>query len=255
MKTSVYSLMIAAALAACNGQNARNQGESSAESSNSRTSLDWAGAYKGILPAEGYEGIFTQITLNDNNNYKLSKRYFGDYDSLFTAEGTIQWMNDNNRIILHDMTFRVGENRLFLLQNTEESIPASQLTSSLNKIASDDITDIYWRLISLDDKEVSDLVSESSQKPQIILHSYSRRMSGSNSCNRIMGRYHLGDGNTLKFKQISSTRMACQDDRLERLFNVFLENTERYETDGINLILYNDQNAPMKFKRSEIRDF
>lgn len=251
MKFQVLPLIVAASLAGCHHLNTSNQSDSSAESSNSRTSLDWAGHYKGVLPTEDFEGIFMQITLNADNTFNFTKRYFGDSDSVFTAEGLIQWMTDNNRIALHDMIFRVGENRLLPLPNQKADIPASRLTYYLDKVSPDDITDIYWRLTSLVGIEVSGLMSTPLQDPHIVLHSYNRRIHGCNSCNRIMGEYDLGDGNAIKFNQIATTRIACQDYRLERLFNTSLESVTHYQTNGSVLMLYNDQNDTMKFERIE----
>lgn len=220
---------------------------------NARTSFDWSGVYKGVLPCENCDGIFTMVTLNADNSFKISKRFFGDKDSMYTAEGTIEWLADNNRIAIGDLAFRVGEERLLILPNKQSTAPASELTSSVNKVSPLDITDVYWKLVSIGNKDISLLIGSSVPRSEahIVLHSYNQRMSGSNSCNRIMGGYEIGEDNSLKFKKIASTLIACPGNMLENFFNSALDKVVRYETDGKTLTLFSELKEELKFERVE----
>ena len=89
---------------------------------NSRTSVDWDGAYYGVVPCADCPGIETRITLNKDDTYHISWKYQDRGDELFQNSGTFQWDADGGIITLGNLDkdmypdrYRVGENRLFLL--------------------------------------------------------------------------------------------------------------------------------------------
>ncbi|GCD78608.1 hypothetical protein JCM31826_20900 [Thermaurantimonas aggregans] len=236
---------------ACTSQNLLNDQPAASGQDNSRTSIDWSGEYKGILPCTNCEGVFARLKLNSDNSYRLILRYFGKTDSLFTADGIAEWMRDGNRITIGNFSFRVGEGRLTLLPSELSEAPASELTHALVKVSPDDITDKYWRLVRIGSIDIKTLTmgSERFSEPHIILHSYDKRLIGSNSCNRISGRFEIGEGNSLKIMQIASTMMECQGNMIQNLFNSSLKNIVRYETDGKILTLYNNIMEELKFEQ------
>ena len=63
-----------------------------------------------------------------------------------------------------------------------------------------------WRLVELPGQTLP--ASESARAPILMLDPTTRRMTGSDGCNRFNGSYEL-DGNRLRFSAIASTRMAC----------------------------------------------
>ncbi len=80
-------------------------------------SLDWSGAYKGILPCADCEGIETTLILNDDNTYILITTYLGKGEPINdTYAGTFTW--DINNIELQGvpgsrpMIYKVEENRV-----------------------------------------------------------------------------------------------------------------------------------------------
>lgn len=87
----------------------------------SENSLDWEGAYSGVLPCKDCDGIDTRITLRKNQTYQLRLRYLGipEKESQdFISEGEFSWEDNGSNILLKGeqaefQKFKVGE--LFLL--------------------------------------------------------------------------------------------------------------------------------------------
>ena len=86
---------------------------------NSRISLDWAGTYKGVIPAADAEGINVEITLNSDETYIITYQYIGKGDNAFTSSGNFKWNDDGSIIILDSDSlppyYKVGENKLLQL--------------------------------------------------------------------------------------------------------------------------------------------
>lgn len=87
---------------------------------NSRNSLDWEGAYSGVLPCEECVGIDTFLRIDRDHNYTVTQRYVDKDDKLseeIISEGTFFWNEEGSSITLENIngeisTFRVNE--LFL---------------------------------------------------------------------------------------------------------------------------------------------
>jgi uncharacterized lipoprotein NlpE involved in copper resistance len=88
---------------------------------NSRTSLDWPGTYKGIVPCADCEGIETTITIGMDSSYTLTTSYLGKKDAKpFEKKGTFIWDAYGGTILLDGITnapdkYKVGENVLIQL--------------------------------------------------------------------------------------------------------------------------------------------
>lgn len=84
----------------------------------SEISLDWQGVYKGILPCADCEGIATEITLRDNNTYRIKRLYLGKEETFFEETGDLKWTEDGSTVVLTNSNdgnatlFKVGENHL-----------------------------------------------------------------------------------------------------------------------------------------------
>lgn len=62
-----------------------------------RSSLDWAGTYKGVVPCADCEGIETEIMLHSDNTYMLSAKYLGKKDAAeYKSEGKWKWLDGSN---------------------------------------------------------------------------------------------------------------------------------------------------------------
>lgn len=98
----------------------------------------------------------------------------------------------------------------------------------------------YWRLTRLGDASVSP--GSMQWEPHLILHPDSRRISGSDGCNRLRGRYELDEGH-LAFSEMATTSMSCPDEAepqrdlpnvLKRVSTVRLirQHIEMFDADG-----------------------
>ena len=85
---------------------------------NPRNSLDWAGSYRGMIPAADSPGVDARITLNKVGTYIVTYQYAGK-DEVFSFSGYFKWNDPGDTVILDSHTlppyYRVGENRLIQL--------------------------------------------------------------------------------------------------------------------------------------------
>jgi len=96
----------------------------------SKISLDWYGAYSGVLPCADCEGIDTNLTLNNDQTYQLKLRYLGDLEKEgkdIISEGKFTWDDNGNNITLEGTDdgfrkFKVGENFLMPLDKSGKEI-------------------------------------------------------------------------------------------------------------------------------------
>lgn len=64
------------------------------------------------------------------------------------------------------------------------------------------------------------------------------QLSGSNGCNRLMGRVQLDDGNRIHVDELASTRMACPNMADAQRVEELLQNAYRYLIDHDRLVLF-----------------
>ncbi|MCP9833807.1 MULTISPECIES: META domain-containing protein [unclassified Cyanobium] len=94
-----------------------------------------------------------------------------------------------------------------------------------------------WRLLALGGETV-----EPQQPPgraiELQLAAETLRLAGSGGCNRLMGAFSL-EGETIRFSQLASTRMACSPERmaLEGRFSETLDQVRRWSIDKRSLLL------------------
>lgn len=79
---------------ACSGQksNSENGAQAKTDSTavdmhNAENSLDYAGIYKGTIPAASGPGIKVTLTLNKDMTYTMVSEYMGEKDATFTDTG------------------------------------------------------------------------------------------------------------------------------------------------------------------------
>lgn len=88
---------------------------------NSKTSLDWAGTYKGTVPCADCEGIETTISIGTDSNYTLTLSYLGKKEAaVVEKKGTFSWNDAGSIILLSGLSdgpsqYLVGENKLIQL--------------------------------------------------------------------------------------------------------------------------------------------
>lgn len=124
----LFIVLISGILLSCNTKK-ETQEEEKTESypdDTSKSSLDWAGEYEGILPCADCEGIKSVLYLNSDETFKLEEEYLGR-DLKSTNEGVITWSNDGSSIALNikdegERKYKVGENILFSLDQEGNEI-------------------------------------------------------------------------------------------------------------------------------------
>lgn len=67
---------------------------------NSKTSLDWAGTYKGTIPCADCPGIDETIEIKADGTFKLVDHYQERKDGHFEEVGMYEWDNAGNKIVL-----------------------------------------------------------------------------------------------------------------------------------------------------------
>lgn len=98
------------------------------------------------------------------------------------------------------------------------------------------ITEKYWKLISLEGKKIQ--VNENRQKEaHFVLKEEEHRVSGNTGCNSMGGSYEIADGNLLKFSKLFSTKMYCEAVPYEKEFLKALENTRSFKIQDDTLFL------------------
>lgn len=65
---------------------------------------------------------------------------------------------------------------------------------------------------------------------------YQKRFTGNGGCNQISGTYSL-DKKTIRFGEIISTKMSCENIAFESSFLSILNSIDRYEVKGNDLLL------------------
>lgn len=98
----------------------------------------------------------------------------------------------------------------------------------------------YWRLMELEGRPAEHY--EHQPEPQILFMPESAtqgRIGGADGCNRLVGGYTLGEGNTIAFTHLGSTRMLCpQGDAQGRLMQEMLGKVNLWRIVGDSLELW-----------------
>lgn len=226
----------------------------------SKTSLDWNGTYKGVLPCADCEGIETVLILDEDLSYIKKVKYMGKDNTFKTSTGNFIWLDDGNIITLDEdkpNAYRVGENQLFALDMNDARITGNlQDRYILKKLSNEDLMlDNYWKLVSVNGK----ILQETKNKPKeahIMFIQQDSMVVGSGGCNRLRGGFSLEySTNRLSFKKISTTMMACDNLDTEAEFLKVLENVSQYKIIKDSLMIFNtDMSSHADFIKEEKPD-
>lgn len=74
----------------------------------------------------------------------------------------------------------------------------------------DSITEKYWKLKTLEGKEVT-MKKNQEREIFITLKTAENRVTGFAGCNALSGEFTLEDGNRIRFKNVAVTMKACPD--------------------------------------------
>jgi len=111
------------------------------------------------------------------------------------------------------------------------------------QLSTQSLGNTYWSVTRLGAIQLSEGLQQG--EPHLILHSESRRVSGSLGCNRLMGRYEL-KGDALAFDQIVATKMNCAPGMgLEKAFVEALGQVKTWKITGQRLDLFDAAGKPV----------
>lgn len=100
-----------------------------------------------------------------------------------------------------------------------------------------------WRLTQLGAARIT--VAPQQQAPHFALDALTKRVTGSDGCNRLGGTYKLSD-DRLSFSDMTTTMMACAEGvETERAFNEALKRARRWRIAGQRLELLDAAGSPL----------
>jgi len=218
---------------------------SEATPDNSRTSLDWKGVYRGVLPCADCEGIQTEIALNIDLTYQITSKYLGKNEEAFKEIGTFIWDDAGAKITLKNSEpnsainqYLVGENMLFKLDADGNRIEGDlKEMYQLKKVYLDNtIAEKYWKLVELNGNKII-LDKNQNTGPHLMLKNENSQVYGNGGCNVIQGSYELSAGNKIKFSKMATTKMFCDYMETEQALLQVLEMADNYsvEKDTVSL--------------------
>jgi len=129
--------------------------------------------------------------------------------------------------------FKIEGNKLSLLNGNK--VLARFLKD--DRKATEPIVEKYWKLTSLDGKEVK-TSAEQEREVHFILKDKDSRITGFGGCNSFSGSFELKKDSKIEFSKIISTLRACPDVEFEehKFLDVFNKTTS-YTVDGDHLTL------------------
>jgi copper homeostasis protein (lipoprotein) len=117
----------------------------------SQNALDWAGAYRGVIPCADCQGIETVVILKSDGTFTRHFKYLGKGDEVFSKEGRFTWNAAGSIVTLAgDAQYLVGENHL-----TRLALDGSRVTGALAdryvlaKVPEGGVAERYWKLVEL----------------------------------------------------------------------------------------------------------
>ena len=103
-----------------------------------QNSLDWKGTYKGVLPCADCRGIETEITLNADQTYILTRKYIGKGAKISDGKVPFTWLDGStirlDGVIDGPSKYFVAEGKLVQLdQDGKRPVAAGEAKYSLIK--------------------------------------------------------------------------------------------------------------------------
>lgn len=283
MKKTILLFVIILSFTACQKQSPVEK-KAAVVVASPKSTGDFVGTYKGILPCADCQGLLTEIAINENATFSIKTKYQGKGEKVFVKKGHFTWNKKGDVIILTDVSepnkYLVGKNKI-----TQLDIYGKKITGSLaaEYILSKQPTDTSTiETAETEDKLTVDLdsriattttiqkvnpavgkyplaetkwklisVNKKAVQPKgkdvyyIKLKSKDGRFVAFSGCNNILGNYVMPSTSTLTFSGIISTKMACADMELESHFCSMLGLTRGYKIYNTILTLYGEDKAEL----------
>ena len=254
-------------------------------SHNYKSSTDYIGTYRGILPCADCEGLDTEIAINENGTFSIKTKYDGKGDKTFELKGNFKWNKAGNMIILNAVKnspnkYLVGKNTLTQLDMSGKKITGNLAdeyilskqptdTSAIEKIVENNHSTVNMNNrieATTEIKKVNPavgkftlaetkwklivlnkkIVTQKGKKPYFLkLNSKDGKFNAYAGCNAMMGSYVMPSAYTLSFSETASTKMACPNMTLETQFFAMLEKTNSYLLDNETLTLFDKKKVAL----------
>jgi heat shock protein HslJ len=196
----------------------------------SRTSLDWAGTYEGLLPCADCAGLHLQLTLEQDDSFVLVSRRLVRGATPSRAQGQFEWAPDGNSILLDtegdEQHFAVGEGRLLWLEvgqtqpawgRSEAVLPQSSAAwRSTRQELGAMLEDHRWMLIHAADASNQRLDALFPDAEQSFVFDFTGSgLHVRGGCNGLRGAFRVEAGDMLAVTGAMSTLMACAEPLME----------------------------------------
>lgn len=278
MKKTILFFAIILSFAGCQKQAATDK-KADVVAASPKSTGDFVGTYKGILPCADCQGLITEIAINENTTFSIKTIYQGKGEKVFVKKGHFTWNKKGNVIILTDVNgpnkYLVGKNRLTQLDIYGKIITGSLADEYILSKQPADTSDI--ETAGTDDKVTVDLnnriatttviqkvnpavgkyplagtkwklVSLNKKKaPQkgknvyyMKLNSKDGRFVALSGCNNIIGKFVMPSPSKLTFSGIISNKMDCADIELESYFSSMLAQTHGYKLEKETMALFGE---------------
>jgi heat shock protein HslJ len=190
----------------------------------SRTALDWAGVYEGLLACADCPGIHTRLTLEPDGGFEIVTRRLVRDAEPSSARGQFEWEAGDNTIALDaaggGQRVAVGEGRLLLLE-TGQTQPAwdradatlahsSPAWRNTRQDLGDMLEDHRWVLVDGTDpanRRIDALFPDAERS--FAFHFAGSRLHVQGGCNGFRGAFAIDADGMLDVTGTISTMMAC----------------------------------------------
>jgi heat shock protein HslJ len=195
-----------------------------------------AGVYRGLVPYPNTDGVETIITIKKDGTYLFRSRVVGKPDDTFEMNG--RYNLNREGIVVLDKTgeqstssiYTTGPDILTQLDSKGQAIPEDSAGRYILKRIPAEITETYWKLISLYGSPVV-WTGSPTREPHIILRLGGFRVFGHSGTNSFSGTYVLKDGGGISFSKVISTMVASPNMHIERGLYKALGETNSFTID------------------------
>jgi uncharacterized lipoprotein NlpE involved in copper resistance len=215
-----------------------------------QTASGWVGTYRGTLPCADCEGIYTELSLNPNQTYKLITRYIGKKGPAYVFSGKISWNKAGTIVTLAGMKemsrpsiYHFANNALTQTDMNGNPHAGELAAKYVMQKGEPAVEEKYWKLTSLYGIGV-EKEKTWRKEPHIMLVADENRLNGSGHCNIISGNYVLTEGGGLKFSQMVLTKTECENMDIETNLAKVLEMIDGFTISGDTLKLHKAKMVP-----------
>lgn len=122
---------------------------------------------------------------------------------------------------------------------------ASSAKSSNPEMGQDaTITDKYWKLVEINGQAIK-APKDTEREPHFVLKKSKGQVIGNGGCNGFSGNFTMEEGMRIRFSDLISTMMYCDDATFESDFMRALETADNYSVNGDMLTLNRARMAPL----------